>query len=214
MTTATGVSYSVPANEGVARTTLITITAPDTGDSATFTVDQPGMIVMPTIVKQPEGLSVMEGDPFELNVVASGGALSYAWFHDGKPVSGAVGMSFGATMAALDEAGTYYVVVSNAAGSITSDTIKVEVTHVPSMPGSGGDGGTQGGDSDGGNAHHGGSGDGGPDNGYGIAAGGGGCSVGHTQNPSFGGCVVFGLLALCLLRRKRGDRRARAHRSR
>lgn len=208
--TATGVSYSAPQNDGVARTSMITVTASETGDEATFVVDQPGLIVMPTIMMQPSDLTVDEGSPFELSVVASGGELSYAWFKDAGPVASANGMTFGAAMAELDDEGNYTVVVSNAAGSVTSDEAHVEVIPRPDTPQPTTDGGVPSGDGDG-NGNGDGDHAGGLDQGYGVEAGGGGCSVTRSgashRSQALG---LFALFALGLLIRRRRAREPRA----
>jgi hypothetical protein len=193
--TATGVSYAVPQNEGAARTTLITITADDTGHSATFAVDQAGPIVEPAIVMQPADVTVDEGSPFELSVVASGGALSYAWYKDGAPVVGADGMTFGSAVAELEDEGSYYVVVTNVAGSVTSDEARVDVIPLPEAA----DGGAPSVDGDAGA---------GPERGYGVEAGGGGCSLTRpgVASRSRDAAWLLGLYALGLLIRRRRDR--------
>jgi hypothetical protein len=56
-----------------------------------------------------------------MSVVATGTApLSYQWRKDGVPISGAIRSGYTVSAARIEDAGTYTVVVSNSAGSVTS----------------------------------------------------------------------------------------------
>jgi hypothetical protein len=91
-------------------------------DTATLTVDQSG--TPPTITQQPTTAQVTVGHATSLTVAASGsGPLAYQWYRyvDGTndtPLG--TGTSLDVASAALSDAGTYYVVVTNAYGSATS----------------------------------------------------------------------------------------------
>jgi hypothetical protein len=78
--------------------------------------------VAPTITTQPDtGLVLPVGSSLTMSVVATGTApLSYQWRKDGVPISGAIGSGYTVSAARIEDAGTYTVVVSNSAGSVTS----------------------------------------------------------------------------------------------
>lgn len=89
----------------------------------------------PAIATQPVGLALVAGQTATLAVAASGsGPLAYQWRRDGTPLPGATGPVL--TLADLQpgNAGSYTVVVSNAAGSVTSDAAGLAVTPVPGAP--------------------------------------------------------------------------------
>lgn len=84
--------------------------------------------VAPVVLRQPADLTRALGLSGALAVVASGApAPVYQWRKDGTAVAGATGatLSFASLRAA--DAGTYTVVVSNSAGSVTSAPVVVAV---------------------------------------------------------------------------------------
>jgi hypothetical protein len=97
--------------------------------SAVITVVEP-----PRIIQQPIGGEVHSGAAFSLSVEASGGGpLNYQWRKNGSNLTGATNASVHIASAASIDAGTYSVVVKNAAGSITSSIAVVEIiTLAPS----------------------------------------------------------------------------------
>jgi hypothetical protein len=84
-------------------------------------------VVAPTIATQPASRTVVAGFSTTLTVVASGSDLQYQWFKDSGAISGATGSSFTITNAEAADAGDYYVVVSNSAGTVTSSAAVVTV---------------------------------------------------------------------------------------
>jgi hypothetical protein len=102
-----------------------------TSDDAELTVNS----VPPAIVHSPSNMTVVAGKSATLSVTASGTApLSYQWQFNNANITGATGASY--TVAKLTPAntGNYDVVVTNAAGSVTSKaaslTIVVSVSIV------------------------------------------------------------------------------------
>lgn len=89
-----------------------------------------GTNAAPSITSQPTGASVTTGSSFTLSVTAGGNDLAYQWYKDGTSLSGATSSSYGVTAAAADNAGTYYVAVTNAYGTVNSDSATVTVTAV------------------------------------------------------------------------------------
>lgn len=90
---------------------------------------------LPLISVQPTGQSVAVGGTVTLSVVASGeGTLTYSWRKGGVPIPGATGASLTLTNAQVVDSGSYTVVVSNAAGSVTSEPATVNVATVLTAP--------------------------------------------------------------------------------
>ncbi|MCP4816212.1 MAG: hypothetical protein GY888_27165, partial [Planctomycetaceae bacterium] len=97
-------------------------------DVITVTMAQPA-----SIVTQPEGGSVSHGETVTLNVVAAGTEpISYQWYHGEELVESATGSALLLADLQAVDSGTYHVVVSNRAGTETSDTVTlmVETSYV------------------------------------------------------------------------------------
>lgn len=83
----------------------------------------------PVISTQPASLSVVVGASASFSVVASGsGTLSYQWRKGGTAISGATAATYSIAAASTADAGSYDVVVSNSAGSVTSSAASLSVT--------------------------------------------------------------------------------------
>jgi hypothetical protein len=99
----------------------------------------------PAITTQPVCVSVRVGAAINLSVTATGGNLTYVWRKDGVAIANATSASYSKT-AALTDAGSYTVVVTNSAGSVTSTSATVTVTAAPVVtPPNGGSSGGGGG---------------------------------------------------------------------
>jgi hypothetical protein len=92
-----------------------------------FTVDPKGTTASPAILEQPTSVVADEGSNVELEVVATGGSLFYQWRKDGVDVPGANAAKLPLVAVMRDDAGSYDVVVTNAAGSAASDPATVTV---------------------------------------------------------------------------------------
>lgn len=80
------------------------------------------------ITTQPSNQMVNEGVDVTLNVVASGtGPLSYQWYFNGQAISGATNAQLALQNVTTNNDGNYYVVISNAGSSVTSNTVTVDV---------------------------------------------------------------------------------------
>ena len=92
---------------------------------------------MPTITTQPSSKTATVGGSVTLSVTASGyGTLSYQWRKDGVNIAGATGSSYSIASVQSTNAGSYAVVVSNANGSVTSQSARLSVaTPVEVRPG-------------------------------------------------------------------------------
>ena len=96
---------------------------------------------IPTMLEHPASQSVTSGSSVTLSVSASGESLSYQWYKGGSVIAGATGSIItGATSATYtigsaseSDAGAYSVVVSNSAGSVTSNAATLSVVAVPAI---------------------------------------------------------------------------------
>ena len=96
---------------------------------------QPPPAQAPVITSQPAAATVSVGTTVSFSVVASGTApLAYQWQRDGAAIAGATSANYTtpATVAGDSGAG-FSVVVSNAAGSVTSDTAMLTVNVPPTL---------------------------------------------------------------------------------
>ncbi|MBI5424829.1 MAG: immunoglobulin domain-containing protein [Opitutae bacterium] len=108
-----------------------------TSNSATLTVNTANTATAPSITTQPAAQTVNVGASVSFIVAASGTApLSYEWRKDGATIAGATSSTFTIAAAANGDAGTYSVVVSNSAGSATSNgaTLTVNSTSTATAP--------------------------------------------------------------------------------
>jgi hypothetical protein len=88
--------------------------------------------VAPTITGQPASITRYAGAPATLTVVATGGSrLQYRWQKGAVDVPNATNASLTFSSVAAGNAGDYKVIVSNSAGSTTSDTATLTVISLP-----------------------------------------------------------------------------------
>ncbi|MBI4914924.1 MAG: PKD domain-containing protein [Acidobacteria bacterium] len=123
------VSYQVSANSGGQRTGTVTIAG------QTFTVTQAAAACSPpAITRQPANATVATGQSATFTVEATGTApLQYQWYA-GDPtystlIPGATSSSY--TTPPLSASQTYFVVVSNACGSLQSNVVTATVQASP-----------------------------------------------------------------------------------
>jgi hypothetical protein len=93
--------------------------------------------IAPTISAQPSNQTVVLGQAATFSVSAAGTApLMYQWERDGEPISGATTTSYTtAATTSADNGAQFEVIVSNAAGSITSSEVKLSVSTPPPVSG-------------------------------------------------------------------------------
>ena len=85
-------------------------------------------LTAPSVATQPTGGSPYVGTSFSLSVGAQGSApLSYQWLRNDAPVAGATQASLNLTSLTTNQSGAYAVIISNGAGSITSNPANVVV---------------------------------------------------------------------------------------
>jgi hypothetical protein len=133
VTGATLSSYTVasaqPANEGNYSVVVTNLAGTITSANATLTV-----LVPPTITTSPESQTVAVGSNVTFTVQASGTApLSYQWRLNGTSLLGATLSSYTVLAAQPSDAGSYTVVVTNAAGSVTSAAATLTVLGPPTI---------------------------------------------------------------------------------
>ncbi len=90
----------------------------------------PPPAVAPSITSQPGDQSITAGQAASFSVIASGTApLTYQWQRNGVPITGATGSTYSLSSAALADSGAQFIViVSNSAGSATSNAAKLTVS--------------------------------------------------------------------------------------
>jgi glucose/arabinose dehydrogenase len=84
--------------------------------------------VVPSISSQPASVTVAAGQTASFSVTASGTApLQYQWQRNGVNISGATASTYTRTATAADDGATFRAVVTNAAGSATSNAATLTV---------------------------------------------------------------------------------------
>lgn len=104
-------------------------------------------VIAPKITTQPSAASATAGSSTTFSVVASGtGPFTYQWYKSGSAINGATSASYTINSAATSDAGSYSVIVTNSAGSVTSNSAtltlgssRLYALSVRSYSGSGGD---------------------------------------------------------------------------
>lgn len=92
-----------------------------------FQVPTGGGPSLPRLIEQPVSIAGSLGGLVNLAVRAEGADLSFQWRLNGNPIPGATGSSYSIPALQTGDAGTYDVVVSNSAGSITSSAASLAV---------------------------------------------------------------------------------------
>jgi hypothetical protein len=86
------------------------------------------VVVPPVIETQPVSQTVIEGGNVSFMVAVSGTATTYKWYKNKALLSAFTSSTLTINPVTPSDAGTYYVVVSNLAGSVTSASINLVVT--------------------------------------------------------------------------------------
>lgn len=88
--------------------------------------------VAPSFVLQPQNQSALVGGSATFTAAVGGSLpLNYQWLFNNASISGATNSSLALPVVSLSSAGSYSVVVSNAAGSVTSSPAVLSVTLPP-----------------------------------------------------------------------------------
>ena len=88
----------------------------------------------PFIVTQPQSQTNTVGQTAMMSVSAIGGPLYYQWYFDSGAISGATQSTLLLTDVQFDQAGTYYVTVTNTVGSATSSNAVLTVLQPECFP--------------------------------------------------------------------------------
>jgi hypothetical protein len=89
----------------------------------------------PTILTQPQSQTVTNGANVTFNVLASGTApLRYLWHKDGVPLPGGTNSSLTLVNVNSNNAGVYFVIVSNSLGTATSSNAVLTVIQGNAVP--------------------------------------------------------------------------------
>lgn len=105
-----------------------------TSRTAILTVNS--ALVAPTITAQPVSQTVTAGQTATFSVLANGSALmTYQWQKNGASIAGATSSSHTTPATTTSDSGaTFEVVVSNSAGSATSNAASLTVNPAPAAP--------------------------------------------------------------------------------
>lgn len=110
--------------------TAITATSGGISGMASLTVLSP-----PAISTQPTNNTVSPNGSVTLSVGATGGGLGYQWQFNGTNITGATGASLTIPNVSAATVGVYSVIVSNAAGSVTSSFVTLASVDVKMFAG-------------------------------------------------------------------------------
>jgi hypothetical protein len=110
---------------GPAGKAAATVHVVDAGENTILTA-------MPVIIIHPMSQTVPGGSPVTFTAAASGiPAPAFQWQKGGVVIVGATGSSYTITHAGLDDAGSYTVIATNAAGAATSNAAVLETFVAP-----------------------------------------------------------------------------------
>lgn len=136
---ATAPSYTTPAtsaaDDGSGYSVRVSNAAGSVvSDAVALTVLAGG--IAPTVLAQPQDLSVTEGSPASFSAAVDGsGPLSYQWRRNGVDIAGANGTSYTLpAAAAADDGAVFTLVASNAAGTVTSNPARLGVSAATAFP--------------------------------------------------------------------------------
>jgi hypothetical protein len=131
---ATSASYTTPAttaaDDGSQFAVVVNNSAGSvTSNSATLTVEASVVPVAPSITTQPVSQTVTAGQSATFFVVATGTEpLSYQWKNGNRSIKGATSAAYTIPTTTTGDSGSQFkVVVSNAVGSVTSDSATLTV---------------------------------------------------------------------------------------
>lgn len=94
--------------------------------------DDPPVIFLPEIISSPKNLSVTEGKPILLEIIASSSLpIKYQWYKDEIPIPDATNSYYSIECASLEDEGVYTVTLSNLKGTISSNEILLTIEPLP-----------------------------------------------------------------------------------
>ncbi|HYL71983.1 MAG TPA: hypothetical protein VEY89_11845 [Candidatus Dormibacteraeota bacterium] len=134
---ATATSYTTPAataaNDGDTYAVMISNSVGSVASAGARLMVSSPAAGPPTITSQPQDTSVVAGAAAPFSVVATGSApLTYQWRKNGNAIAGATAAGYTTTTTSTaDNNAMFSVVVSNAAGSVTSRSARLGVSAAP-----------------------------------------------------------------------------------
>ncbi len=126
---ATSSTYTIGA-ASVSDSGTYTATASNSRGTATSKGALVTVVTAPSITTQPGDHYAKMGASFTLSVSASGAGLSYQWTQNGVSV-GNNSAKYTLAKAQAGDSGTYYVIITNIAGSVTSSPAVLTVLNPP-----------------------------------------------------------------------------------
>jgi endo-1,4-beta-xylanase len=132
---ATGATLSIEdaqqSDEGIYTVVVTNSTGDVESSGAVLTVDT---IQPPAITSQPLVQTAVVGAQITFSVTATGyGPITYQWKRDGVNISGATGASYTISTVEASNGGSYTVVVTNPAGSATSNAAALTIDSTPRL---------------------------------------------------------------------------------
>jgi len=106
---------------------VIVTNAYGSATSTTATVNIP----TPTITSQPQSQGALINGSATFSIVASGPALSYQWYFNGKIILGVNASTYTISNIQSSNLGTYTVTVTNTYGSVTSSSAVLSLSNSP-----------------------------------------------------------------------------------
>ena len=88
---------------------------------------------IPTIETQPKGFEIYSNNDGSLSVSATGNGLTYQWYKDGVAIDGATSSTLDLENIQTTNAGSYYCIITNPAGSVKSNIVDVIVKPIPTI---------------------------------------------------------------------------------
>lgn len=121
-------------NPAGAQTAVLTFSLLNAGNDWWWAVDNIAVTaghITPTIVTGPQPATRVAGAGVSFNVAATGTSLQYQWQKDSVDIPGATTTSYAIAAVTKADAGKYRCVVTNPAGTATSDAAVLTVLDVP-----------------------------------------------------------------------------------
>ena len=129
LNTSTGMITGTPT---VAGNYQLVITATNAGGTSNpaiinLSITSNTLVSAPLLIVSPTSQTISLGSPFTLTVTATGTGVTYQWYLNGAAISGATNASYNIASVAQENGGSYTVVISNSAGSVTSQPAQLTV---------------------------------------------------------------------------------------
>lgn len=107
--------------------TYVLVATSQSGASARSAPALLSVTTSPFVITQPQMQALAEGSTVHLNVAAGGNYLFYQWYHDGLPIPEATFSSYSITNITINDAGSYFVEISNESGVVSSSNAVLTV---------------------------------------------------------------------------------------